>query len=89
MLESYIEIENRISKAYDAYSTRGKPKIKPLSREFNVPYKRLLNRINGHNSRSTRTITTKVLDETKEQALIQWIISLDNANASPTPKMVK
>jgi hypothetical protein len=26
MSESYIEIENRISEAYDAYSARGKPR---------------------------------------------------------------
>ena len=50
MSESYIEIENRISEAYDAYSARGKPKIKPLSQKFNVPYKRLLSRINGRDS---------------------------------------
>jgi hypothetical protein len=32
---------------------------------------------------------TKALDKAQEKALIQWIIFLDNANALPTPKMVK
>ena len=41
MSESYKELEKRISDACDAYSARGNPKIKPLSREFNVPYERL------------------------------------------------
>jgi hypothetical protein len=54
-----------------------------------VPYHRLLSRINGRDSRSTRGTTNKALDETQEKALIQWIISLDNANASPTPTMIQ
>ena len=89
MSESYTEIENRISEAYDAYFARGKPKILPLARKFNVPYQRLYSRVNGRDSRSTRAIITKSLDEAQEQAIIQWIISLDNTNASPTPKMVE
>lgn len=89
MSESYIEIEKRISVACDAYSARGKTKIMPLSREFHVPYGRLLSRIKGRDSRSTRPITNRALDEAQEQLVIQWIISLDNTNASPTPKMIE
>jgi hypothetical protein len=57
--ESYTEIENRISEAYNAYFARGKPKILPLAREFNVPYQRLYSIVNDRDSRSTRAITTK------------------------------
>ena len=89
MAESYKEIENCISEANEAYYATGKPKIKPLAREFNVPYHRLLSRINGGDSRSTRRTTNKALDEAQEQALIQWITFLDNANASPTPTMIQ
>jgi hypothetical protein len=89
MPESYKDIEDRISKACDAYNQREKPKIKALAREFDVPYKRLLARINGRQSRSTRPSTNKALDEAQEKALIQWITLLDNSYASPTPSMVE
>jgi hypothetical protein len=89
MSESYKELEKRISDACDAYSARRNPKIKPLSREFDVPYKRLLRRIKGRDSRSTRVNPNKILYEAQEHALIYWIISLDNANTSPTSAMIE
>ena len=54
MAESYINIEDRISAAYEAYQTHEKPNIKALSRDFDVLYSRLLARIRGRKSRSTR-----------------------------------
>ena len=66
MSESYKELENPISDACDAYSIRGNPKIKPLLREFNMPYEYLLLRIKGRDSRSTQANTNKVLDEAQK-----------------------
>jgi hypothetical protein len=89
MPDSYIDIENRISEAFDAYNQREKPTIKALAREFEVPYSRLRARIQGRQSRSTRPTTNKALDEAQEKALIQWVTLLDNSYASPTPSMIE
>ena len=52
--ESYINIEDRISAAYEAFLTHEKLNIKVLSRDFNVLYSRLLARIRGRKSYLTR-----------------------------------
>ena len=63
MAESYINIEDRISAAYETYQNHEKPNIKALSRDFDVLYSRLLARIRGRKSRSTRQPTNKALDK--------------------------
>lgn len=89
MAEGYINIEDRISAAYEAYQTHKKPNIKALSRDFDVPYSRLLVRIRGRKSRSMRQPTNKALDKAQEAALIQWITCLDKAYALPTAATVE
>jgi hypothetical protein len=79
------EIEKRIADALCAYHDRGEPKIAPLAREFDIPYKQLKGRVQGRQSRSARTGPNRALDEGQEQALIAWMRVLDRANLSPLP----
>jgi DDE superfamily endonuclease. len=89
MSERFDKAENRIQEALQAYHDRKKPKIKPLAQEFGVSYQRLLRRVHGRNSRSTRPGTNKALDNAQEQALIAWIGILDDAMAPPTPQDIE
>jgi hypothetical protein len=54
--------EDKISKAIEAYYQRKKPKIKPLAREFEVPYSTLHARIHGRIKGSTRANNNKTLN---------------------------
>lgn len=71
-------MEDRIGIALRSYSENDKP-IAKLAREFNVPYQLLRGRINGAKSQKGRTGTHKALDAEQEEAVIQWMRTLDNA----------
>lgn len=60
-----------------------------LVQEFGVPYSRLRRCVHGHSSRSTRPATNKCLDDSQEQALINWIVPVDDANSPPTPQDIE
>jgi hypothetical protein len=79
------KIEQRIADALCAYHDRGKPKIAPLAREFNISYQQLKGRVQGRQSRTARTPSNRALDEGQEKALIAWMRILDRANLSPLP----
>ena len=81
--------EDRISKALQAYHDRDKPKIAPLAREFGVSYSQLFGRVHGRTSRSARPGPNKALDKSQEQALMDWVALLDDANASLTAQEVE
>jgi hypothetical protein len=89
MSENSSEIEDRISDAIQAYNDRDNPKIAQLAREFRVPYQRLLGRVRGRVSRLARSGPNKVLDKSQEQALVNWLALLDNANASLTAQEIE
>ncbi len=88
MSESYKDIEERISIAADAYKSRSKAPITSLAREFDLPYSRLYNRINGRKSRSTRAATNRKLNNEQEAALCTIIEKYDSAGHSLGVKSV-
>jgi hypothetical protein len=89
MPNTYIEIENQIAKAVDAYNSDKKQKITRLAEEYCVPYYRLYRRIHDGKSKSTRAAANKALNQEQEAALILWIQRLDDAGCSPTPEMIE
>lgn len=82
-------IEKRISDAIDAISDREKLNVKQVAREFgNVPYRRLLERLKGRRSRSTRSPAGPRLDEAQEAALRRHIDFLDEFGVTPKYKQI-
>ena len=82
MSNTYKDIEDRITIAVDAYKSRSKAPITSLLREFNVPYYRLYNRINGRKSRSTRATTNRKLNKEQEATLYTLIERYNSARYS-------
>ncbi|KAJ9482817.1 hypothetical protein VN97_g10602 [Penicillium thymicola] len=89
MPEKNPDLEKSLADALTEWHARKKPKIAPLAREFGVPYSLLYNRVHGRGSRSTRCATNSILNSDQEQALISWIIILDDACSPPTAKMIE
>ena len=89
MSENPSDTMDRMTNALQAYHDRSKPKIAQLAREFRVPYQRLKGRVHGRVSRSARSGPNKALEKSQEQALMDWVTLLDNANASLTAQEVE
>ena len=81
MADQYKNEEQRIFEALLAAKGDKNLKLARLARECDVPYLRLRARINGRNSRSTRTKATKRLTDQHEAASIQWICALISAKS--------
>jgi hypothetical protein len=85
--------ESAFEKAYEAYFTREKPKIRALAREFGLTsqadYKRLLARIKGRAPLSAKKPINKALNESQEYALEQWIRQRDDIGRPATKGLIK
>lgn len=76
----YRTIEAEIVVAVEWYWDQpedDRPNIKALSEHFKVPYRRLLNRINGSPSKSSRAAAGRALGDAEELALRMYIIRMD------------
>ena len=63
MPDSYKQLESHIENALVAISREETPNISRFAREFDVPYQRLLNRLKGRDSRSTRPPAGRLLSD--------------------------
>ena len=79
MPDTYQDIEVRIFNARLKHSSNPETHIAKLAEEFDVPYRRLLNRINGTSSKSEIGPSHKALTNKQEKALINILVRL-NAN---------
>lgn len=86
--ESPDPIAIEITKACLAHIDPGKPKTKPLAKEFNVPYQRLLAWINGRSPRASRKSPTKGLDNEQECAIERCIFQRHTLGLPPTTPLV-
>ena len=78
MADSYEEVENRIRKAIDSISNdENTTSIPELAKKFDVPLRRLRDRLNGVSSRIRRIGANKKLSEPEEQALCEHLDRLD------------
>ena len=80
--------EDRILLATDIYKRGDIKNITRLSREFNVPYNKLRNWIQGRQSQNAPRPHTRTLDGPQEEAVKAWIKQLDEAGRSPTQEMI-
>jgi len=86
MSNSYCDIEERIEDALYRLGQPEAPPVTAVAREFNVPYQRLLARLHGRPSKSTRPPTNRKLTEEQESALCQYLNALDEIYMSATRK---
>ena len=89
MPDSYKQIESRIENALVAISREETPNISRFAREFHVPYRRLLYRFQGRNSRMTRSPAGQILSNIQESALCHYIDILDQLDIHARPSMVR
>ena len=83
------DYENWISDALQAHNSRNNRKIKPLAREFHVPYHLLLARLKGRTTKTASYEAYKALSIIQQKVLISWIDSLYKAYTYPTPDLIK
>jgi hypothetical protein len=76
--------EDRIQLAIEALKSQQIRSIKGAAAVFEVPYSTLQNRVKGRVSRQQSQVTRRTLLPTEEEALIQWIESLDSRGMPPT-----
>jgi hypothetical protein len=89
MPKSPDEIESRIQEAVRKASCQKKPNISALAREFDVPRRRLHERVKGRPPKTAHIACNKALDDQQEKAIIRWIRQLDSLHSPPTPKMIE
>ena len=82
------DIEKRISDACASAVSQNRPNISELARQFDVPYQRLRGRINGRPTLNQRRHYPNALDNTQEEALVQWVRRIDSMGISPTSTIV-
>ncbi|ODN84914.1 hypothetical protein L202_00765 [Cryptococcus amylolentus CBS 6039] len=80
------DVEARILNALRAANQQEKPNIAALSREYDVPVKRLRKRYKGN--LATKSVH-KALDEFQEEALLDWIRFMDKCGLYPTRATVE
>src|SRR5437763_4099376 len=68
-----VKIEQRMKEALYAIKLRRVKSILAAATEFDVPYMRLLRRVNGRKSRSEARIEQQLLTKTEELELVRWI----------------
>ena len=78
MPETYQDIEVRIFNAQLKHPSNPEVYIAKLAEEFDVLYRRLLNRINGTSSKSETDPLHKALTNKQEKLLIDILVRLDN-----------
>jgi hypothetical protein len=89
MPSAYADDEQRVEKAVNAYLQGLYPSIADAAREFNAKYRRVLNRLHGKNSRSSRTPTNLLLSPEEEKGLVAWLKYLDTICMRATKQMLE
>uniref|UniRef100_A0A093VKG4 Histidine decarboxylase n=1 Tax=Talaromyces marneffei PM1 TaxID=1077442 RepID=A0A093VKG4_TALMA len=84
----YKNEEIAIKNAYDYYSQYPNQKIAKVAREFNVPYRRLLARVNGRTAFQERPAQNRTLTDDQERSVIEWIGDLDLMGIPATNRLI-
>ena len=83
------QTEGRIALALQAYQQGQFSSIRAAARAYGVPHTTLTRRLEGTTSRSDFTHPNRKLTQTKETALVEWILSLDTRGIPPTQALVQ
>ena len=89
LMASKAQQEGRILLAMQAYQKGQITSILQAALTYNVPRKTLSSRINGRVARVDIRANSHKLTPTEEQALIQWVISMDNRGYAPRVSAVR
>lgn len=89
MPTDYDTIEDQIQNAVNTFKHDKSRKKKELARQFNVPYHRLLNRLNGRPSKLHNRNKEHTLNKQQEDAVKQWLDQLDKAGQAPTAERLE
>ena len=90
MDQSYSAVESRIQDAIDALNTRTNAKVKTITREFNVPYNRLRNRLTRAPSKSEiQGLYNRLLTPDQDLALVLFYEKLSNAGTPARLNSIK
>ncbi|KAJ5908521.1 transposase [Penicillium taxi] len=82
--------ESRLSKACEAAKREKKPNISKIAREYGVKRITLYDRVKkGATAKSQQKPVNKALNDIQEEALVRWIIQLNNWSMPPTPKLIE
>jgi Tc5 transposase DNA-binding domain/helix-turn-helix, Psq domain len=81
--------EGRIVLALQAYRQNQISSLRAAARTYDVPYMTLYRRNQGTPSRSDFTSPNLKLTQTKEAALVEWILSMDTRGMPPTKALVQ
>jgi hypothetical protein len=82
--------ESRVIEAYEAARREKKPNFSKIAREYNVPRETLRDRVKkGIQAKSSIKPVNKVLDIAQEEALIRWVVQLNDWNMPPTPRLIE
>jgi hypothetical protein len=73
MADTNKQIEHRIHQACEKALLQSRPNYAQIVREFDVPYRRLLRRVQGTNSLFEREPNGCKLNSIQEEALCHWI----------------
>ncbi len=87
-MESYQDTEDRIQEALQWAEQKDEWNVAFLAREFNVPYQRLLYRVNTGKSKATSGVGRRALTESQEHALYLRLLRYDNCGIPARPRMI-
>ncbi|GFF90972.1 hypothetical protein IFM53868_06347 [Aspergillus udagawae] len=90
MPKSTKSTESNLLKPCEFAQAQKKPNISKIAREYGVPYATLRDRVKkGAQPRTARIPANKALKGYQEEALIQWIVHMQDWNMPVTPKMLE
>nr|POF17747.1 pogo transposable element with znf domain [Quercus suber] len=81
--------EGAVVLAMSAFRSGQFKSVRATAQAYNISKTTLLRRINGHPSKEDYTPENKRLSLVEEEAIIQWILRLDNQGLCPTVAIVK
>jgi hypothetical protein len=84
----YKKEEIKIKDAYNYYLQYPEQKIAKVAREFDVPYRRLLARVNGQTTLQERSTQNRILTDDQERAIKAWLDDIDLMGIPPTNRMI-
>jgi transposase-like protein len=82
--------ESRMNKACEAARREKKPNLSKIAREYGVCRRTLYNRIKkGIPARACSTPVNRAPDRAQEEALVRWIVQLNDWNMPLTPRLIE
>jgi hypothetical protein len=82
MKEDYKETEKKNVKALEHAKTIANPNFTEIAKEFEVPYRRLLERSKGVTSKCDQPAANRAMNELQEKAVHQYVADMERMGGS-------